>query len=59
MYKLSVLVPKATLDPYNVTDIRSSDTSEIRNSQVQTLSFLGNQVDNYERYYESNFAVSK
>jgi hypothetical protein len=59
MYKLSVLVPKATLDPYNVTDIRSSDTSEIRSSQVQTLSFLGNQVDNYERYYESNFAVTR
>lgn len=48
MYKLSILVPKATLDPYNVTDIRSSDTSKIRNSQVQTLSFLGNQVTDIE-----------
>ena len=58
MYNFSLLIPKANLDPYNVTDITSSDTFEIRSSQVQTLSFLGNQVDNYERYYESDFANS-
>lgn len=39
MYKLSILVPKATLDPYNVNDLSSSDKGEIRSSQVQTLSF--------------------
>lgn len=44
MYKLSILVPKATLDPYNVNDLSSSDKGEIRSSQVQALSFLGNQV---------------
>ena len=48
MYKLSILVPKATLDPYNVNDLSSSDKGEIRSSQVQTLSFLGNQVTDIE-----------
>ena len=48
MYKLSILVPKAALDPYNVNDLTSSDKGDIRSSQVQTLNFLGNQVTDIE-----------
>jgi hypothetical protein len=46
MYQLTLLTPTYSFDPYNVKDLDSNDVTKIRNSQIQKVNFLGNQVTN-------------
>ena len=39
IYKLNLLVPNFSYDPYNVNALKSSDTPFIRNSYLKTLHF--------------------